>query len=48
MKRRLNLGTALLHKPQIVIMDEPTVGIDPQRRRSILDGIKELNKQGSS
>ncbi len=46
MKRRLNLGIALLHKPQIVIMDEPTVGIDPQSRRSILDGIKELNKQG--
>ncbi len=46
MKRRLNLGIALLHKPQIVIMDEPTVGIDPQSRRSILDSIKELNKQG--
>lgn len=46
MKRRLNLGIALLHKPRIVIMDEPTVGIDPQSRRSILDGIKELNKQG--
>jgi len=46
MKRRLNLGIALLHKPKLVIMDEPTVGIDPQSRRSILDGIKELNKQG--
>jgi len=46
MKRRLNLGIALLHHPQVVIMDEPTVGIDPQSRRAILDGIKELNRQG--
>jgi ABC-2 type transport system ATP-binding protein len=46
MKRRLNLGIALLHRPQVVIMDEPTVGIDPQSRRAILDGIKELNHQG--
>lgn len=46
MKRRLNLGIALLHKPQVIIMDEPTVGIDPQSRRNILDSIKELNRQG--
>ncbi len=46
MKRRLNIGIALLHKPQVVIMDEPTVGIDPQSRRSILDNVKELNRQG--
>ncbi len=46
MKRRLNLGIALLHRPQVVIMDEPTVGIDPQSRRAILEGIKELNRQG--
>jgi ABC-2 type transport system ATP-binding protein len=46
MKRRLNIGIALLHKPQVVIMDEPTVGIDPQSRRNILDGVKELNRQG--
>ncbi len=46
MKRRLNIGVALLHKPDIVIMDEPTVGIDPQSRRKILDSVKELNKQG--
>ncbi len=46
MRRRLNLGIALLHRPQVVIMDEPTVGIDPQSRRAILDGIKELNRQG--
>jgi ABC-2 type transport system ATP-binding protein len=46
MKRRLNIGIALLHKPQVVIMDEPTVGIDPQSRRNILDNVKELNQQG--
>ena len=46
MKRRLNLGIALLHRPQVIIMDEPTVGIDPQSRRGILDGIRELNRQG--
>jgi len=46
MKRRMNIGVALLHKPQVVIMDEPTVGIDPQSRRHILDNVKELNRQG--
>jgi len=46
MKRRLNLGIALLHRPQVIIMDEPTVGIDPQSRRGILDSIQELNQQG--
>lgn len=46
MKRRLNIGIALLHKPQVIIMDEPTVGIDPQSRRHILDNVKELNRQG--
>ena len=46
MKRRVNIGVALLHKPQVVIMDEPTVGIDPQSRRHILDNVKDLNKQG--
>ena len=46
MKRRLNIGIALLHKPQVIIMDEPTVGIDPQSRRNILDNVKELNQQG--
>ena len=46
MKRRVNIGVALLHKPQVVIMDEPTVGIDPQSRRHILDNVKELNQQG--
>ena len=46
MKRRVNIGAALLHKPDVVIMDEPTVGIDPQSRRHILDNVKELNQQG--
>jgi len=46
MKRRLNIGIALLHKPQAIIMDEPTVGIDPQSRRNILDNVRELNQQG--
>lgn len=46
MKRRVNIGVALLHKPQVVIMDEPTVGIDPQSRRHILDNVEDLNQQG--
>ncbi len=46
MKRRVNIGAALLHKPEVIIMDEPTVGIDPQSRRNILDNVKELNRQG--
>ncbi len=48
MKRRLNIGIALLHHPRILIMDEPTVGIDPQSRRSILDSILSLRAQGST
>lgn len=46
MKRRLNIGAALLHMPKLLIMDEPTVGIDPQSRNHILDTVLELNKQG--
>ncbi len=46
MKRRVNIGAALLHQPKVVIMDEPTVGIDPQSRRHILDSVKALNRQG--
>jgi linearmycin/streptolysin S transport system ATP-binding protein len=46
MKRRVNIGAALLHKPSFLYLDEPTVGIDPQSRRSILDGIKDLNAAG--
>ena len=46
MKRRVNIGIGLLHKPKLLFMDEPTVGIDPQSRRAILDSVKDLNKQG--
>jgi ABC-2 type transport system ATP-binding protein len=48
MKRRLNIAVALLHNPELIIMDEPTVGIDPQSRRHILDNVKELNKEGKT
>jgi ABC-2 type transport system ATP-binding protein len=46
MKRRINIAVALLHKPDLVIMDEPTVGIDPQSRRKILESVKMLNREG--
>jgi ABC-2 type transport system ATP-binding protein len=46
MQRRINIAAGLLHRPQIVFMDEPTVGIDPQSRRSILDMVKALNAEG--
>jgi len=46
MKRRVNIGVALLHKPGVIYMDEPTVGIDPQSRRSILDSVVALKNQG--
>ena len=46
MKRRVNIGVALLHRPRVLYLDEPTVGIDPQSRRAILDGILALRDQG--
>jgi ABC-2 type transport system ATP-binding protein len=46
MKRRVNIGVALLHRPRVIYMDEPTVGIDPQSRRSILDSVVALKEQG--
>ena len=46
MKRRLNIGAALLHHPELLIMDEPTVGIDPQSRSHILDTVLKLSAQG--
>ncbi len=48
MKRRLNIACAIIHHPKLIIMDEPTVGIDPQSRNHILQSIKELNKMGST
>lgn len=47
MKRRINLGVTLMHEPEILIMDEPTVGIDPQSRNYILDMIQKLNKDNN-
>ncbi len=46
MKRRVNIGVALLHKPKVIYMDEPTVGIDPQSRRNILDSVVGLKDKG--
>lgn len=46
MKRRINIGVALLHQPKLIIMDEPTVGIDPQSRNHILETVKRLNQEG--
>ncbi|MCR2823741.1 ABC transporter ATP-binding protein [Lederbergia panacisoli] len=46
MKRRINIGAALMHEPELLIMDEPTVGIDPQSRNHILETVKKLNEQG--
>lgn len=46
MKRRLNIACALVHNPRLVIMDEPTVGIDPQSRNHILDSIRKLSASG--
>ncbi len=46
MKRRLQIARALLHQPQILFLDEPTVGLDPQTRRRLWEIIKDLNKQG--
>jgi len=46
MKRRVNIGAAILHNPELLIMDEPTVGIDPQSRSHILETVKQLNAEG--
>lgn len=48
MKRRLNIACAIAHHPKIIILDEPTVGIDPQSRNHILDSVRKLNKMGST
>jgi ABC-2 type transport system ATP-binding protein len=46
MKRRLNIGIGLLHKPKLLILDEPTVGVDPQSRNAILESVEGLSEQG--
>jgi ABC-2 type transport system ATP-binding protein len=46
MKRRLNIAVGLLHEPEILILDEPTVGVDPQSRNAILESIHSLNQSG--
>ena len=48
MKRRLNIACAIVHRPKLIIMDEPTVGIDPQSRNYILNSIRKLNEMGST
>lgn len=48
MKRRLNLAIGLVHKPRLVLLDEPTVGIDPQARNAILDIIREVARDGAT
>jgi ABC-2 type transport system ATP-binding protein len=46
MKRRLNIGIGLLHRPKLLILDEPTVGVDPQSRNSILESVESLSAEG--
>jgi len=46
MKRRLNIGAGLLHGPQLLVLDEPTVGVDPQSRNAILEAVQQLGAQG--
>jgi len=46
MKRRLNIGIGLLHEPTLLILDEPTVGVDPQSRNAILENVEQLGKRG--
>lgn len=48
MKRRINIAVALLHDPELILMDEPTVGIDPQSRNNIYEFIQELKNQGKT
>ncbi len=46
MKRRLNIGAGLLHRPALLVLDEPTVGVDPQSRHAILGSVQDLGRQG--
>jgi ABC-2 type transport system ATP-binding protein len=46
MKRRLNIGIGLLHRPRLLVLDEPTVGVDPQSRNAILESVEHLSEEG--
>ncbi len=46
MRRRLNIGIGLLHQPKLLILDEPTVGVDPQSRNAILESVEQLSREG--
>jgi ABC-2 type transport system ATP-binding protein len=48
LKRRLNIACGIVHKPELIFLDEPTVAVDPQSRNKILDSIKKLNRQGAT
>jgi ABC-2 type transport system ATP-binding protein len=48
MKRRLNLAAGLLHDPDILLLDEPTVGVDPQSRNAIFDNLETLKRRGKA
>ncbi|HEY1376251.1 MAG TPA: ABC transporter ATP-binding protein [Gemmataceae bacterium] len=48
MKRRLNFGAALVHRPRVLYLDEPTVGVDPQSRNHIFEGVRRLNAAGAT
>ncbi|MCR3921406.1 MAG: ABC transporter ATP-binding protein [Firmicutes bacterium] len=48
MKRRLNIACAVVHRPKLLVMDEPTVGIDPQSRNHIMGAVKEIHRQGTT
>lgn len=48
LKRRLNIACGIVHKPELIFLDEPTVAVDPQSRNKILDSIKKLNAQGAT
>lgn len=48
LKRRLNIACGIAHRPRLIILDEPTVAVDPQSRNKILEGILKLNRQGST
>ncbi len=48
LQRRLNIACGIAHRPKLIILDEPTVAVDPQSRNKILEGILELNRQGST